>query len=246
MIFNIFENMKFNPLLAPSEDPNSIEKRRLDLLEFFKREFVIFRRFAASKRRSKTTVPNMRNVINEGMPKDVDQKINLKVAKIEDDVEDRNYTALSKELGFEPESCQSDLLGANTEKETNDNPNEKKEENEGQEIEKKDINNDNNVEKDNKEGNINLEAANIKENDNSEKKTESKDEEKKEVDKTKENEDPNKKKEINFKVDDKIKNRLNFINNYNKPDEEKKESKVIDIRKLCAMEIEEQKKEEKK
>jgi hypothetical protein len=246
MIFNIFENMKFNPLLAPSEDTNSIEKRRLDLLEFFKREFVIFRRFAASKRRSKTTVPNMRNVINEGMPKDVDQKINLKVAKIEDDVEDRNYTALSKELGFEPESCQSDLLGANTEKETNDNPNEKKEENEGQEIEKKDINNDNNVEKDNKEGNINLETANIKENDNSEKKTESKDEEKKEVDKTKENEDSNKKKEINFKVDDKIKNRLNFINNYNKPDEEKKESKVIDIRKLCAMEIEEQKKEEKK
>lgn len=48
---------------------------------------------------------------------------------------------------------------------------------------------------------------------------------KKEVDKTKENEDPNKKKEINFKVDDKIKNRLNFINNYNKPDEEKRKVK---------------------
>ena len=266
MIFNLFENMKFNPLLAPPESTNSIEKRRLDLLDFFKREFAIYRRFAASKRRSKTTVPNMRNVINENIPKDVDQKVNIKMAKIEEDVEERNYTALSKELGFEPQTLQSDLLGDDKsdkdsiEKETNDNPNEKKEQenvtilkdNAGQEIEKKDINdniskestenNDNNVVKDdNKEGNIKIVTL----DENNEKKIEAKDEEKKEDNKIKENEDPNKKKEINFKVDDKIKNRLNFINNYNKPEEEKKESKVIDIRKLCAMEIEEQKKNER-
>ena len=259
MIFNLFENMKFNPLLAPPESTNSIEKRRLDLLDFFKREFAIYRRFAASKRRSKTTVPNMRNVINENIPKDEDQKVNIKIAKIEEDAEERNYTALSKELGFEPQNLQSGLLG--DEKTDNDNTENATilKDNAGQEIEENDINdsiskdssenNDNNVEKDennknednNKEGNIKIVTL----DENSEKKIEAKDEEKKEVNKIKENEDPNKKKEINFKVDDKIKNRLNFINNYNKPEEEKKESKVIDIRKLCAMEIEEQKKNER-
>ena len=250
MIFNLFENMKFNPLLAPPESTNSIEKRRLDLLDFFKRDFAIYRRFAASKRRSKTTVPNMRNINNENIPKDEDQKVNIKIAKIEEDAEERNYTALSKELGFEPQNLQSGLLG--DEKTDNDNTENATilKDNAGQEIEENDINdsiskdssenNDNNVEKD--ENNKN--EDNNKEG-NSEKKIEAKDEEKKEVNKIKENEDPNKKKEINFKVDDKIKNRLNFINNYNKPEEEKKESKVIDIRKLCAMEIEEQKKNER-
>ena len=250
MIFNIIENMKFNPLIVPAEDTNSIEKRRLDLLDFFKREFVIYRRFAASKRRSKTTVPNMRNVNKEGLPKDENEKINMKVAKIEDDIDDRNYTVLSKEFDLNQDEEKTENNDENTEKETNGNPNE--------ENDKKDINNNpdkestqnndnkdekNNQDKDNKEGN-NGEAPNIKENENNEKKIENKDEEKKEDNKTKDNEDPNKKKENNFKVDDKIKNRIDFM--LNKPEEEKKESKVIDIRKLCAMEIEEQKKNERK
>jgi hypothetical protein len=260
MIFNIIENMRFNPLIAPSEDISSIEKRRLDLLDFFKREFVIFRRFAASKRRSKTTVPNMRNVISADMPKDDEsQNINIKVAKIEDDAEERNFTALSKEFDLIPESCPANLLGeektndnndaANTEKEkeNNDKPTDINNENiakdnQGEETEKKDINN-NNTDKESTPNNDNNVAKdeNNKENGGGEK-IEKKEEEKKEDNKSKDNEDPNKKKENNFKVDDKIKN---ILNNMNKPDEEKKESKVIDIRKLCAMEIEEQKKNER-
>jgi hypothetical protein len=178
MIFNIIENMKFNPLIVPAEDTNSIEKRRLDLLDFFKREFVIYRRFAASKRRSKTTVPNMRNVNKEGLPKDENEKINMKVAKIEDDIDDRNYTVLSKEFDLNQDEEKTENNDENTEKETNGNPNE--------ENDKKDINNNpdkestqnndnkdekNNQDKDNKEGN-NGEAPNIKENENNEKKNE--------------------------------------------------------------------------
>ena len=264
MIFNVIENMKFNPLNAPTESAISIEKRRLNLVEFYKRDFVIFRRFAASKRRSKTTAPNKRTATNEDKPKDDNQKDNLKVPKIEDDVGERKFTALSKEFELHSDSYQIDPLGGektdnipeNLEIESSDSEKGNEEENikilldsEGEENDKKDINdnngeestpnNDNNVEKDennqdkeNKEG----ETPNIKEN-------ETKDEEKKEDNEIKDNEAP-KKKEINFKVDDKIKNKLNFL--LNKDEEEKKESKVIDIRKLCAEEIEQQKKDEKK
>ena len=259
MIFNVIENMKFNPLNAPSEKAISIEKRRLNLVEFYKRDFVIFRRFAASKRRSKTTAPNKRSATNEGETKDENQKGNVKEAKNMEDVVERNFTTLSKEFDLNSESYQIDPLGGektdhipeNLELESSDSEKGNEEEHinillesEGEDNEKKDINNnndkENNVEKDennqdkeNKEG----ETPNEKEN-------ETKDEEKKEANEIKDNEAPNKKKEINFKVDDKIKNKLDFL--LNKDEEEKKESKVIDIRKLCAMEIEEQKKDEKK
>ena len=49
IIFNLTENIKFNPQPMPPQGDESIEQKTSDFLEYLKRDFVLFKRFNAPK-----------------------------------------------------------------------------------------------------------------------------------------------------------------------------------------------------
>ena len=66
IIYNVSENIKFSPQLLPNDENASVEQRFSNFIEFLKREYVIFKRFNASKGRSyTTTAKNNSNMINK-------------------------------------------------------------------------------------------------------------------------------------------------------------------------------------
>ena len=65
IIFNVSENIKFNPQLLPSDENASVEQKYSDFLEFLKREYVIFKRFNAPKPRIDNKKENENNAPNQ-------------------------------------------------------------------------------------------------------------------------------------------------------------------------------------
>ena len=75
IIFNVTENIKFNPQVILPENSGSLEQRTADFLEYLKRDYVLFKRFNAPKVRANTTLPNPQaNLLNKKTAKPIEKK----------------------------------------------------------------------------------------------------------------------------------------------------------------------------
>ena len=133
IIFNVTENIKFNPQPVPPDDDSSVEQKTSELLEYLKREFVIFKRFNSNKARSNTTVNNAQmHFLKKKKNKDESKEENKNIDGINNEKNDeetnksgRNYTVTTKTpMGSNSKSNMFSLFGVEKQKENNTNLNE--------------------------------------------------------------------------------------------------------------------------
>ena len=74
VIFNLTENIKFNPQPIPPEGGASIEQKTTDFLEYLKRDFVLFKRFNAPKISSNASGNIQMNPPNKKLDKHEDKE----------------------------------------------------------------------------------------------------------------------------------------------------------------------------
>ena len=229
LIYNLVENIKFNPQIKFLESDGTIEKKTDDFLEYLKRDYVLFKRFNTKTRGSTTVSKPITNHLNKKVNRSLrseDNKLDV-IQEFQNEAIDKNTGERISDNSDntnkqKPSTNMFNFLGVQKPKEspdlhTNININQLTED-------KKDVKADNTNNENNKEVDNNKNDKNEKLNDDEKKNKEST---KEEVEKKENIEDNNEKKnEIKNKDDITIQKDVDGDENNN--DDKNKEEKDKD------------------